>query len=407
MTIQSDTAESPLRCTTEERLTRWRMILGSREADGIGIGLSRDWQAMDNALSVLYDANGSASEPGGKHGGSGQSQPWVARWLGDIRKYFPRNVVRVIQHDAMEKLNLKQLLMEPESLELLQPDINLVTTILSMKNVIPARTKDTARLVVRKLVDDLMKRLENRTRSAITGSLNRAQRRLRPRHHDIDWNRTIRRNLKHYQAEYQTIIPEQLVGYGRKQSSFTREIILCVDQSGSMASSIVYSSIFGAVMASVRAVKTHFVAFDTSIADLTENLEDPVDLLFGTQLGGGTDINGAVTYCQGLIRQPANSILVLISDLYEGGVAGELLRRVHSLIAGGVQVVVLLALSDQGHPSYDADLAAQLAALGAPAFACTPDQFPDLMAAAIEKRDIKQWAADQGLATARHAAGQI
>jgi hypothetical protein len=272
---------------------------------------------------------------------------------------------------------------------------------MSLRGIIPAKTRDTARAVVNKVVAALMAKLEEPMRAAVSGALNRAERNRRPRHAEIDWNRTIRANLRHWQAEYQTIVPDQLIGYGRKARRTQREVILCIDQSGSMANSVVYSSIFGAVMASLPAVKTHLMVFDTAVVDLTEQLTDPVEVLFGVQLGGGTDINRAVGYCQELIREPRNSILVLISDLYEGGVERNLLQRAAELIQSGVQFIVLLALSDEGAPAYDHQLAAKLAALGAPAFACTPDQFPGLMAAAIRREDVGMWAAKQGIVTAR------
>jgi hypothetical protein len=255
--------------------------------------------------------------------------------------------------------------------------------------------------VVRKVVDELMRKLEDPMRSAISGALDRSRRNRRPRHAEIDWHRTIRANLKHWQPEYRTVVPETLVGYGRKARRPQREVILCIDQSGSMAASVVYSSIFGAVMASLPAVSTRLVVFDTAVVDLSEKLDDPVELLFGVQLGGGTDINGAVGYCQGLVREPRNTILVLISDLYEGGVEANLLRRAQELVDAGVQFITLLALSDEGAPSYDRELAARLAALGVPSFACTPDAFPGLMAAAIRRDDVNTWAAAQGLVTSR------
>ena len=233
------------------------------------------------------------------------------------------------------------------------------------------------------------------------GALNRAQRNFRPRINEMDWGRTIRANLRHYQHEYKSIIPETRIGYGRKRQKAERQIILCIDQSGSMGSSVVYSSICGAVMASLPSVQTHLVVFDTVVVDFTDKLDDPVDLLFGTQLGGGTDINRAVGYCQGLIEEPANTILVLISDLYEGGVESGLLRRAAELVQSGVQFITLLALSDDGAPSYDRALAAKLAVLGVPSFACTPDLFPSLMAAAIKKEDINTWAAAQEIVTSR------
>ena len=234
-------------------------------------------------------------------------------------------------------------------------------------------------------------------RSAITGALDRARRNRRPRPAEIDWLRTIRANLRHWQPDYRTVIPQELIGYGRKARKPQREVILCVDQSGSMAASVVYSSIFGAVMASLPAVSTKLVVFDTAVVDMSDQLDDPVDLLFGVQLGGGTDIHRAVSYCQEIIREPHNAILVLISDLYEGGVETKLLARAQELVEAGVQFITLLALSDEGRPSYDKELAAKLAALGVPSFACTPDAFPSLMAAAIRRDDINQWAAGQGL----------
>jgi Mg-chelatase subunit ChlD len=383
-----------------QRLQRWRLVLGG-EAEGECGALTGEVQEMDRALAALYDPDG----PQGlnRRGGRGASSPSVARWLGDIRKYFPSQVVQVMQRDALERLDLREMLLQPELLETAQPDVHLVASLVSLASVIPARTKDTARLVVRKVVEELMRKLEEPMRSAVSGALDRSRRNRRPRHAEIDWHRTIRANLKNWQPEYRTVVPETLVGYGRKARRPQREVVLCIDQSGSMAASVVYSSIFGAVMASLPAVSTRLVVFDTAVVDMTEKLDDPVELLFGVQLGGGTDINGAVGYCQSLIREPRNTILVLISDLYEGGVEGKLLRRAQELVDAGVQFVTLLALSDEGAPAYDRELAAKLAALGVPSFACTPDAFPGLMAAAIRRDDVNAWAAAQGLVTSRGA----
>lgn len=383
-------AERELQPTS--RLQRWRMVLGS-PADASCGAVGGRLQEMDQALAALYEEDSKLSS---RKGGRGNSSPSVSRWLGDIRKYFPSQVVQVMQRDAMERLNLRELLLQPEMLENVQPDVHLVADLISLGSVIPQNTKATARLVVRKVVDELMKKLEEPMRSAVAGALDRSQRNRRPRHAEIDWNRTIRANLRHWQPEYKTIVPETLIGYGRKARRPQREVILCIDQSGSMANSVVYSSIFGAVMASLPAVSTKLVVFDTAVVDLTDKLDDPVDVLFGVQLGGGTDINGAVGYCQSLISEPRNTILVLISDLYEGGVEAGLLRRANELVESGVQMIALPALSDEGAPAYDAALAAKLAALGVPSFACTPDAFPQLMAAAIRRDDVAAWAATQG-----------
>ncbi|MFD4922148.1 VWA domain-containing protein [Streptomyces goshikiensis] len=372
-----------------ERLRRWRMVLGGGEADGTGCALAGRDAAMDGALGALYGGGGSGGAPRGERSaGLGGSAPNVARWLGDIRTYFPSSVVQVMQRDAIARLGLSTLLMEPEMLEAVEPDVHLVGTLLSLNKAMPETTRETARAVVRKVVEQLEKRLATRTRATLTGALDRSARVSRPRHADIDWNRTIRANLKNYLPEYRTVVPERLIGYGRAAQSVKKEVILCIDQSGSMAASVVYASVFGAVLASMRSIATRLVVFDTAVVDLTDQLDDPVDVLFGTQLGGGTDINRALAYCQSKITRPADTVVVLISDLYEGGIRDEMLKRVAAMKRSGVEFVTLLALSDEGAPAYDREHAAALAALGAPAFACTPDLFPEVMAAALEKRPL-------------------
>ncbi|MFE7295372.1 VWA domain-containing protein [Streptomyces sp. NPDC057579] len=378
-----------------ERLRRWRLVLGGAGADGTGRELRGRDAAMDGALESLYGqrphqrpGRGARDGGGTRAAGLGASAPQVARWLGDIRTYFPSSVVQVMQRDAIDRLGLSALLLEPEMLEAVEADVHLVGTLLSLNKVMPETTKETARAVVRKVVAELEKRLAARTRATLTGALDRAARTSRPRHRAIDWNRTIRANLKHYLPEHGTVVPERLIGYGRAAQSTKKDVVLCIDQSGSMAASVVYASVFGAVLASMRALDTRLVVFDTAVADLTDHLDDPVDLLFGTQLGGGTDINRALAYCQSRIRRPADTVVVLVSDLYEGGIRDEMLGRVAAMKASGVQFVTLLALSDEGAPAYDREHAAALAALGAPAFACTPELFPEVMAAALEKRPL-------------------
>lgn len=375
-----------------ERLRRWRLVLGGEHgADGTGCPLTGTDAAMDGALASLYGSTAgrrAAGRAGSRSAGLGASAPSVARWLGDIRTYFPSSVVQVMQRDAMDRLGLSALLLEPEMLEAVEADVHLVGTLLSLNKAMPETTRETARAVVRKVVDELEKRLATRTRSTVSGALNRSARISRPRHRDIDWDRTIRANLKNYLPEFGTVVPERLVGYGRASRAVKKEVVLCIDQSGSMAASVVYASVFGAVLASMRSISTRLVVFDTAVVDLTDQLDDPVDVLFGTQLGGGTDINRALAYCQSQITRPADTVVVLISDLYEGGIRDEMLKRVAAMKASGVQFVTLLALSDEGAPAYDREHAAALGALGAPAFACTPDLFPDVMAAALEKRPL-------------------
>jgi hypothetical protein len=386
----------------EKELERWRLILGGGQADGTGYSLPPELAQVDEALTALYDfdRNNKSFDYGVEKGKGGMegSNPGVARWLGDIRKYFPVSVVNVMQNDALRHPDLKKkMIFEPEILEKTEADVHLVATLMELGKLIPAKTRDTARRVVRKVVDELMEKLEQKTISALTGALNKSARNMRPKHNEINWDATIRKNLRHYLPDYKTVIPEVKVGYGRKSRKSLKDIILCIDQSGSMGTSVVYSGIFGAVMSSLPNVKTRMVVFDTQVADLSEDLKDPVDLLFGVQLGGGTDINLALKYCQEQVVKPDDTILVLITDLYEGGNAEEMHKRASELVQSGVQVICLLALNDQGSPAYDTNHAGVFAKNGIPVFACTPDLFPDLMAAAIQKHNLQQWAAEKDI----------
>lgn len=378
-----------------ERLRRWRLLLGGQAESALGQGLSGQDGQVDAALAAVYDA---PDEGQSRAAGLGGSAPRVARWLGDVRSYFPNRVVQVMQRDAVNRLGITRLLLEPELLEAVQPDVQLVGTLLTLRDAIPEHTRATARSVVRTVVEEIEKRVATRTRATVTGAISRATRTHRPKPRDIDWNSTIRANLAHYQPDYRTVIPNRLIGYGRRQQSIAKEIVIAIDQSGSMAASVVYAAVFAAVLAGIRSLRTSVVAFDTAVVDLTASLSDPVDVLFGVQLGGGTDINAAIGYCQQLITRPRDSVFVLISDLFEGGVREQMLRRINQLLTQGVTVVVLLALSDSGAPAYDRENAAALADLGVPAFACTPDAFPDLIALAMTGGDIGAWAQREQLA---------
>jgi Mg-chelatase subunit ChlD len=388
----------------EERRRRWRLLLGEPAQEQLEATLGGDDAGMDGALGALYDAERQRPEPGPdgrpvqRTAGLGASAPGVARWLGDIRTYFPASVVQVMQADAVDRLDLTHLLLEPELLAAVEPDVHLVGTLLSLGGVMPEASKETARRVVAQVVAQVERRIAERTRSSVAGALERSARSTRPALRDVDWNRTLLANLSRYQPAHKTVVPERLVGYGRRRQAVQRDVILAVDQSGSMADSVVHASVFAAVLASMRALRTSLVVFDTVVVDLTDRLADPVDLLFGVQLGGGTDINRAVGYAASLVERPADTLFVLISDLYEGGAREELLKRVALLLASGVQVVVLLALSDEGAPAFDRENAAALAALGVPAFACTPDAFPEMLAVALGRGDVGAWVSRSKLA---------
>lgn len=365
-----------------DTLTRWRLILGAAADPAAETSLGERQAGMDQALELLYNTD--------RRGGLGSSSPKINRWLGDIRRFFPSSVVQVMQRDALERLGLRQLLLEPELLSGIEPDVHLVGALLSLKKVLPDKTRETAREVVRRVVEDLQRKLRPQLLEAVRAALQRADRNRRPRNKEIDWRRTLYANLKHYQPELRAIIPETIYGYGRKGHAL-RHIIFLTDQSGSMADSVVYAGIFGAVLASVRSLQTDLIAFDTAVVDLSEHLHDPVELLFGAQLGGGTDIAKALAFAQTRIRTPQDTILILLSDLYEGGNRQEMLKILSRLVQSGVRTAALLALSDEGAPAYDHENAAALAALGIPAFACTPDRFAELLSAAIAREDLSRW----------------
>ena len=378
----------------DERQRRWRLVLGAGEertegggAGGQGSGgesveetpLSSRDRALDEALDALYGE--------GRGGDLSASMPDVARWLGDVRDYFPEPVVQMMQRDALARLTTRQLVEHPDLLAQVEPDAALAAQLLALRKVMPERTLATARQVVAQVVGDLVRRLDFPLRQAAAGSLNRAGRRHRPRRlAEINWARTVQANLRHYQPAQQTVVPERLIGYGRRQATL-RDVILLVDASASMATSVVYAGVAAAVLASIPSLAARLVLFDTAVVDVSDQLGDPVEMLFGLRLGGGTNIDRALTYARGAVSRPRDTVVVLISDLFEGGSKEGVVRQVGEMLAGGVAVIVLLALSDGGAPRYDVALAQQLADLGAPAFACTPEEFAEVMGRALNGRN--------------------
>jgi len=393
----------------KEQLKRWRLILGHHAQDALdqmaggpgGCQLASEQAGMDEALAAIYDETSGAGENTGKRGqrsaGLGPSAPNLAKWLGDIRNYFKEDVVTVIQNDAIEKKGLTQLLFEPEMLKNIEPNPQLVGTLMSLKGRIPERTKETARIVVRAVVDKIKRLLEQKIRQAVMGALNRNDHSPLPHAPSIDWKWTIGRNLKNYQPSLGTIIPEKVYFFSRAQRSNNWTVIVDMDQSGSMAESVVYGSVTGSIFASLPALNTRVVAFDTEIVDLTEQCgNDPVDMIFGVQLGGGTDINKSVAYCEKFITDPAQTIFFLISDLIEGGNQAQLIRRLKELVESGVRVICLLALSDSGIPTFDERVAKKLSEVGVPCFGCTPNKLPELIEGVLKKQDLKALAARIG-----------
>jgi hypothetical protein len=380
----------------QEQLRRWRLVLGKDSQTYLsgmchgGLELSSDQMLMDEALAAIYDESEEATQSRQRSAGLGASAPRLAKWLGDIRTYFTEDVVTVIQQDAIQRKGMDQLLFEPEMLKSVQPNVQLVGTLMSLRGRIPERTKETARMVVRAVVEKIKLALEQKIRQAVMGALNRNEHSPIPHVNSIDWKWTIGRNLKNYNADLKRIIPERVYFYSRSQRTNNWTVIVDMDQSGSMADSVVYGAVCGSIFASLPALNTRVVAFDTEVVDLTEQCgDDPVDMLFGVQLGGGTDINKSVGYCEQFITDPSRTLFILITDLFEGGNQAQLVRRMGDLVASGVRAICLLALSDSGVPCFDEGLARKLAALGIPCFGCTPQKLPDLLEGALRGNDLQ------------------
>lgn len=360
-----------------EQSTRWPLILGEEDPKR---PLDGESAAMDGVLNALYNND--------RSGGLSDSKPQVHRWLGDIRTFFPTPVVQLMQRDAFERLGLRSMLLEPELLSMIEPDAKLIGILLSLNKSLPDLTRETARFLVRRYAEALQERLHTPLLSAVRGSLHKLRRTHKPRHQEVEWRRTIQANLKHYRPEWGTVLPEKLFGRQRTQRSLKR-LILLLDQSGSMATSIVHAGILGCILATVPSLKTHLVVFDTKVVDLSHLLGDPVDLLFATQLGGGTHIAQALAYGRQWMDNPSETIFILLSDLMEGPPPEEMIRQAEAICASGAQLIVLLSLDDSGTPSFDRFNAARLARLGVPAFACTPGKFPEIMSAALEGRPLE------------------
>ncbi|MCI8755262.1 MAG: VWA domain-containing protein [Oscillospiraceae bacterium] len=379
----------------QERICRWRLILGQDTQERFsamgGSGLTAQQDLMDQALAAIYNQTSAGGfGNGGPGAGHGPSNPQITQWLGDVRSLFDKELVTVIQGDAINRCGLKQLLFEPELLENLEPDVGLASTILTLKEQIPKGSKDSVRYYIRKIVEQINRLLEQDIRRAVTASLNRRRHSPIPSAAALDYKQTISRNLKNYHPELNAIVPEHFYFFDRTSTTAANKwtVILDVDQSGSMGESVIYSSIMSCILASMSSLKTRIVAFDTSIVDLTEKSDDPVDLLFGFQLGGGTDIDRSIAYCEQFVEIPAKTLFFLVTDLYEGGNRAALLRRLEGLKTSGVTVICLLAIADGGRPYYDAQMAQKVSGLGIPCFACSPQLLPQLLERAFRGQDL-------------------
>lgn len=392
---------------TPEQAARWRLILGKQSEESLcsmgGCALSSDQLEMDEALEAIYGGEQEEEiskdewkhKTVGHHGSTkGRVKPRVAKWLDQVRNFFPKDVVVLLQHDAIERRGMKELLFEPEIMANVEPSLDLASEVLELKHMVPEKAKAAARDLVRRVVEELRKRLESRFAQAVRGSLDRNQHSPFRSMANLDWPRTIRRNLKNYNQDLKTIIPENISFFQRKRKQNDWNVIIAMDQSGSMHSSLIYGGIMGAILASMPAVETHVVAFNhEEVVDLTELCSDPVDLLFGVQLSGAEDYWKATSYCERFMHTPSKTLYILLADLYDTSPnESRFVKKMEYLLESGLKAVTLLAISDSGQPSFNENLANKLAKMGMPCFACIPDRLPDLLAAVLKGVPLSDFA---------------
>lgn len=363
-------------------LERWRLILG---AAGSACGTLRPQGAdRDSALDWLYEREADLDRREiRRSGGSEASAPHAVDWLDDIHRLFPKSTVERLEHDAVQRFGLHEVITDPEVLQRLEPDAALLGAVLRIKHLMNPEVLRLARRIVERVVRDLMEKLTTEIRTSFTGTRSRRSSRI-PRAADFDFPRTVRANLAHYNAEEARLYVETAHFRARTRRHLERwQVILLVDQSASMASSVIHSAITAACLWGLPGITTHLLAFDTAVVDLTADVTDPVELLMGVQLGGGTDIARALAYTAGLVEQPRRAIIAVISDFYEGGDPAWLLRTAAELVAQGTVVLGLAALDERADAAFDRSLAQHLADAGVHVGAMTPGELAAFIAETI------------------------
>ena len=370
----------------ETTLARWRLVLGKYARDQIGVGLSPEQQRIENALDFLYSREyegRGVREEKDRTGTLDPSQLTVPRWLSEVRELFPKDTVALIEKHALDRYGLTELVTDPEILRRLEPNFDLLKMLLTFRGHLKGEVLNEARRVIRNVVEEIKQRLATEVRRAFSGRRNRFQHSNLKMAQNLDWRGTIRKNLKNFDRQRQQIAVEQVLFFSRIQRRLPWRIILCVDQSGSMAGSVIYSAVMAGILSGLPLIDVKLIAFDTAVVDLSGYVEDPVELLMNVQLGGGTNIGQAMQYCEQLIEDPHRSIVVLISDFCEGAAPRSLLASCQRFREGGVKLLGLAALDENASPSYDVQMAEMLAAEGMDIAALTPKHFAEWLAKTI------------------------
>ncbi len=378
---------------TPKNLIRWRHILGKFAQDQLPCQMSVDESRIEAALDFLYGKeykgrgirgdNGDKSDTKKQPGSQDPSQLNVPSWIAEVRELFPKETVEIIEKHALDRYEMTELVTDPEVLEKLEPNMDLLKTILSFRGMMKGEVLQVARRIIRSVVEDIKKRMASEVRQVLFGKLNRSQHSPLKVAQNLDWRDTIRKNLKYYDRDRDRLIIQNVRFFSRQERRLPWTIILCVDQSGSMADSVIHSAVMAGILAGLPLIKIRLVIFDTAVVDLSDYAEDPVEVLMNVQLGGGTDIGSAIAYCEGLVENPHRAVLILVSDFAEGGSPLRLLNICKRLRESGMILLGLASLDEQANPYYDRQMAERLADIGMEIAALTPKRLAEWLAKVI------------------------
>src|SRR6266545_5427362 len=367
----------------DQALARWRLLLGRFADDSLGTALAgkgrEGYRRMDRVLEYLYGREyaGRGVREGSRGADLSESVLAVPEWLRDVRDLFPGDTAEVIERHALDRYGMTELVTDEEVLRKLEPSYELLKAVLTFRHLMEGKVLQTARQIVRKVVEELRRRLAKEVRPVLWGRLNRLRRSRLKVYRNLDWHRTIRANLKNYDRKRRRLILEALHFFSRVERHMPWHIILVVDCSGSMMDSVIYSAVMAGIFKGLPSLRVSLIAFDTSIIDLSDQVDDPTELLMSVQLGGGTDIGGALCYCETRVQNPQRTVVVLVTDFYEGGPATALLASIKRLREAGARVLGLAALDERAEPAYDRQMAERCVAAGAEVAALTPSRLAE------------------------------
>lgn len=371
-------------------LARWRLVLGRFAEDMLGPAADGSYSRMERVLDHLYGREYAGrhtltgGQPDGdRSGGHDGSILSVPEWIRQVRDLFPQQVCEVVTGHALDRYGMTELVTDAETLESMEPSYELLKAVLSFRGMMKGRVLDVARDVVRTVVEELRRKLESDVRRSLSGRADRNQRTRFRQARNLHLQRTLRASLKHYDPERSRLTAADLHFFSRLRRHTTWEIIICIDCSGSMVDSVIHSAVMAGIFHALPSIRVRLVAFDTNVVDLTNHVDDPVEVLMSVQLGGGTDIGSAMSYCATLVEQPTRTILVLVTDFYEGGPPTRLQTVIKQLCGAGVRVWALAALDQHAQPVYDHSIASACAEAGARVAALTPERLGEWVATVI------------------------